>query len=226
MAVTESVVGPLEQLALSIIKDSHRVVGFSTPSQDPRIASLSQAVGCLFARSGYKTLVIDLAQPVRASDREGWHPGRGDVNRFISRHENDFDHLLAHPTPDTRFAFNNVKGTRAALDGDLATYERVLIGLGSLHQPGPNIINSVAVAAACDAVYVVCKRGITTAEQLSGAVQAARAAGANVAGVIVDETHHVRLSEQMNAASNRVLHMLPRAVKRLFVRTVGGAHRA
>jgi hypothetical protein len=183
---------PAEQILLTSLESGHRTIGFTAPNVNAGVSTLSQVSAEIFARSGFKTLLLDLTQPMRDPFlAAGWAPGHGDAKKWIARHERGFDYLIARPTPETQFAFNNVASIRELLTIELADYAKILLDLPPLSEQRTDPINPHAAAAACDSVLLVCVRGQLAQSRLESAVKAAKAAGCKMTGVVLNDVNFV-----------------------------------
>ena len=205
-----SVLRAVEQIALCSINDSHRVIGFTSPEPMAGVSTVARSTAEVFARAGFKTLLIDLTAPIQPTHVGPHWPGRDEVKKCISHREGTSDRLIARPTPSTASTLNNVEAVRQALAVELAEYARVVIDMPAILAVDDHRINPVAAAAACDCVILVCVRGGVTQERLSRALQMTRAAGANITGIVLNDRNHSTVGVDLARLGRRLFRWAPR----------------
>lgn len=211
--MSEAWLRPVEQIVLSAGEKKHRVLGFISPGDGARVSALSLTVAESFARTGMSTLLVDLTEPVRPVENNGmspWSPGDAGVGQAIVRDDRVFDRLVAHPTSESRYRFNNVEILRHTLVTDLCRYTRIVLNLPAVAQADDDCLNPAGPAAACDAVYIVGMTDRSSRDQLVTAAQQLRSAGVLIGGVILDDAHRVRLGEEIALSAIRWLGVAPR----------------
>jgi Mrp family chromosome partitioning ATPase len=185
--MTDPWIRPVEQIVLWSISNDCRIIGFTSPEPRSGVSTLARSVASVCARSGLRTLLFDMTQPVSVATQPSWFPLEGDPSNFMSRHPLGFDCLTAHPTPATQFAFNNVEDLRQTLAQTLAGYAKIVLDIPALLDLDSNSINPAAAAAACDSTLLVCVKGRVSHDQLGRAVAMSQSAGAKIAGTIVND---------------------------------------
>ena len=123
--------------------------------------------------------------------------GIGQIQRPSAAHS--LDVLRIKATPRTRAAFNNPNRLRKTLRDDLAHYDLIIIMLAPILEIGEHRTNSVSLARAADAVFLVCTANQTTVTEAQEAVAAFRDADVKLAGVIMDNSNLVPPGPEMAA---------------------------
>jgi hypothetical protein len=174
------------------------------------VSTVARSTAEVFARSGFKTLLVDLTPPIQSTcDRPYW-PGGGDLRKCITCRNGASDRLIARPTPSTRSTLNNVEAVRKAFTVELAEYSQVVIDMPAILDVDEHLINPLAAAAACDAVLLVCLTGGLTEERLTRALDLTRAAGANVTGTVLNDKDHFTVGADLARAGKRLFGWTPR----------------
>jgi hypothetical protein len=218
--VIEYWIRPVEQIVLSEIGQSDRIIGFTAPDPHSGVSQLSHVVAEVFALSGFNTLLVDLATPIQDSPAQLvqepplalWLPGTGDSKTHIVHHERGFDFVTARVAKGTRFAFNNISQIRQVLSGELAEYTKVIMNLPPINEHCSELINPAAAAASCDSVLLVCVRGRVTRPQLKNAVGLLRAARCRLVGTVLLEGDYVTAGVEISRTLRRVFRSAPRIV--------------
>ena len=202
---------PVEQIVLSTHKDKHRVVGFTSAEPRSGVSALATMCASINARSGFKTLLLDLSQPVHDVDpAPGWGSGSDDPRPHIIKHVLGFDMLVAQPNRMRQFTFNNSSILQGCLKDRLSDYASVVVDLPAVLDPRTDIINPVASAAACDAVILVCVRGKLTTSRLSAALELIRAGDVKLSGTVLNELGYTTAGVEIARLVGRWFSFAPR----------------
>lgn len=188
----------VEQITLAAAQQNARVFCFTSPRADAGVSLMCRLAAASLAASQLETLLVDMSQSIDAPDHlDGvagaltpWSPGQGDVRRSIHRVTGAYDALAAHPTPATRGRFSNVDHLRSVLNEDLASYGAIVVDLPPVLDASNDQINPIAAALACDACFMAGVMGVTTRDDAERAAHQLRAAGVNLAGVVLNDVAH------------------------------------
>ena len=129
--------------------------------------------------------------------------GIGQIERPSAAHA--IDVLRIRATPRTRAAFNNPNRLKKTLRDDLAHYDLIIMTLAPILQIGERQTNSVSLARAADAAFLVCTAEQTTVSEAQEAVAAFKDADVNLAGVIMDNSNIVPPGPEMAAFVEKYL---------------------
>ena len=99
-------------------------------------------------------------------------------------------------SPATRFFFNNVSHVLKLFATEFADYAKVILDIPAVHAPLNRYLNPLAASAACDAVLLVCGRGMSTEAELKMVVYALREAGCNLTGTVLRDVSRSKLYER------------------------------
>jgi Mrp family chromosome partitioning ATPase len=184
----ESWLRPIERLALFARERKCRAIGFVSPDAGAGTSRVCEEVAQALARSGSKTLLLDLSTLVQSLDKTpAWVPGIKGAAASVTADRRGFERLEAAATPDTRFLFNNVERLRWTMFDDLAAYQMIVVDLPSVLDAGADALNGVAMAAACDAAYLVCRMSQITRPRLERTVKQLKGGGVEIAGTVLND---------------------------------------
>lgn len=171
---------------LSILRE-YRIIGVT--ALHPRAGSerVCQVIAKLLARSGLKTLLVDLSQPAGDhADCTRWVPGK-DPTGYVVRDTRGYDLLPAGPTPEAVDSFSSARKLRDNLKVDLLPYEVILVALTAVQRRSEQTFNPLVAASACDAVIVVCKKDRTSIDALKATIEMIQASGVKIAGTLLND---------------------------------------
>jgi Mrp family chromosome partitioning ATPase len=201
-----------EQMMLSILESKARVLAVTSAIPAAGVSTVAGGLAGAFARSGRKTLLIELTgTPASGVLPVDWAPGEplaADAVRPVSEH---LSRLSVTPTPANRALFSNVEFFQKTFQRDLASYAHIILDLPAVLETDTDRVSPVAAARAADAVVIVGLTGLTNRAELAEATQALRQAGANVAGLVLNDQYCATLGEEIADVSyTRLGGFLPR----------------
>jgi Mrp family chromosome partitioning ATPase len=127
----------------------------------------------------------------------------GQIERPSAAHA--IDVLRIRATPRTPAAFNNPNRLKKTLRDDLAHYDLIIMTLAPILQIGERQTNSVSLARAADAAFLVCTAEQTTVSEAQEAVAAFKDADVNLAEIIMDNSNIVPPGPEMAAFVEKYL---------------------
>ena len=209
----QSWIRPIELVVLPALDGKIRVLGFTSPGHGAGVTSVARAAAETIARSGVRTLLLDLTTAANgsalASECAGWIPGAHNVPASAQPHAAGYDILVAQPSAETRFLFNDAKRLRQALAAELRGYAVVVVDLPPLLDTGADIINPVAAALACDRVLMVYAKGLTKRVDMTAAGDLAQASGIKLEGLIFNERGEPPLGKELATKVARLTPIWP-----------------
>jgi hypothetical protein len=190
-------------LAPAIMADS-RVLGFLGLHSQAGVTELSLAAAEALSRRGANVLYLDLASP-HAPD--GVPPTRGGATLQHWREGNRTvpAQVEAMVTSSNRGLFDSIPWLRNELTTKFKTYSNIIIDLPPLAEHAPGSLNAISGAAACDAVVLVCVRGLTTQREAADAARVLAAARINMIGAVLNDRDYTAPADEMAALARRVL---------------------
>lgn len=216
----ESMDGPriraAEEAILALRRAEARTIAFAAPEAGSGTSDFAALAARVLARSGQPTLLIDVsraAQDMPAAP--AWVPGQGEAKSSVAAPQADFARLTVQAGPDVRFLFDNIEWFRKVLGHDLSSYDYIVLDLAPLFDRPADTVNPFAVAAACDALVLVCRRGGATKERLRHAVEMARATGGKPCGIVMTQDGYVSAGEEIARTLRRLFFFAPWLAKRI-----------
>lgn len=205
-----------EETILALRRAEARTIAFAAPEPDSGTSGFAALVASVLARSGQPTLLIDISRAVQEPPVEGaWVPGQEQAKINVAAPQADFARLTVQAGPNVRFLFDNTAWFRRVLDNDLASHESIVLDLAPLFDRPADTVNPFAVAAACDALVLVCRRGGVTKEKLRNAVDMARATGGRPFGIVMTQGGYVPVGEEMARTVRKLFFFAPWLAKRI-----------
>lgn len=111
---------------------------------------------------------------------------------------------------------------RAAIEATRAEWDMVILDAPALLDRAPRPLPGLTAAAAAEATLLVVLAGRTPASALREARTALDAAGARLAGVVMNDRHHPSLGQELERQAMRFARLAPRLAARL-VRAARGS---
>ena len=201
-----------EQIMLSTIESKIRVLAITSPFSGAGVSTVAHGLAAAFAKSGRKTLLVDLSEPVRGDGRiGGWAPGEPVPADAIRVGDDGVPVLTVLPSAATRALFSNVYLLTKSFQRDLASFSNIILDLPPVDNSASEGLNPVAAARAADAVFLVGLTGLTYRTEMAEASQKLRQVGANVTGVILNDQFCATLGEEIADVSySRLGRAFPR----------------
>jgi polysaccharide biosynthesis transport protein len=201
-----------EQMMLSILESKARVLAVTSAIPAAGVSTVANGLANAFARSGRKSLLIDLTGTTTAGGMPpvDWAPGEPLGTDAIHRVSDNLSRLSVAPTPANRALFGNVEFFQKTFQRDLASYAHIILDLPAVLETDVDRVSPVAAARAADAVVIVGLTGLTNRAELAEATQALRQVGANVAGLVLNDQYCATLGEEIADVSYTRLGFLPR----------------
>ena len=206
-----------EQIMLSAVESKIRMLGFTAPVSGSGTSAVAREVAEAFARSGRKTLFLDLTTAVRPSLAPGvWTPGSGDALAAVSVLPSGLMVLEADATEGSRKLFNNTDYLQRMTSEELAEFSAIVMDLPAVREDEPSRLNPLAAARLADAVLMVCLTGHIDRSQLSTAVEGMKPAGAKLAGLVLKHYFPPTPCPDISTATTRTLgRLMPGLARRI-----------
>jgi len=177
-----------EQIMLAAVEGKIRLLGITSPVSGSGTSTVARGVAEAYARSGHKALLLDLTANVRRDARPPrWVPGGQSAAAAVDVEPTGLAVLTADATLATKALFNNVDFLQQTLGTELSGYTAVVMDLPAVREDEDNRLNPLAAARVADAVLMVCLTGQIDRTQLGNAVETLKMAGANLAGVVLND---------------------------------------
>ena len=202
-----------EQVMLSAVENKIRSLAITSAKSGAGVSTLAQGLATAFARSGRKTLLVDMTVPVRVDGRiGGWTAGEPLPADAIKLKNDGVSVLEVVASAANRSMFSNVELLQKSFQRDLASYACIVIDLPAVDDSETDRLNPIAAARAADAVLLVGLTGITERGELAEATQKLRQVGANLTGIVMNDQYCATLGEEIADESyTRLGRYFPRA---------------
>ena len=180
--------GPVQQILIAARGADLRILGITSPHRGSGVSTLAKQVAENSSRSGIRTLLVDLTAPVREEAfLPSWVPGQPGAQDAIKTLTAGYEQLTCLPTTETQFLFNNTQLLRRTLDTELDQYEIVIVDLPALLVKQADLLSSLAPAAICDAVCMVCVTGRETLDELTTVSDMLKTARIRLLGIVLND---------------------------------------
>lgn len=203
----------VERIVFATFARGVRVIGVTGARPESGVSSVCRCIAEAVTRTGRKTLLLDLSgrpDPGPAAVSAAWRPGEGGAGQSIRPEPGGYDRLAATFDAGSRGLFNNIDRLRRALGEDLSQYEAIVVDLPSVPVADQDRLNGAAVAAACDAVVLVCVAGEVSREQVSASLDALANAQAQLLGTVLNDMRNPTLGAEIAREAARFRRYLPR----------------
>ena len=194
----------VQNIAVSATVQDARVIGFISPEPRAGVTTLARSVARVLTRSAVQALIVDFSE--RLSDGSPGCSGaarQDQLWRRLAEDDDDVPTLIANPTAETRYLFNNVTLLRQTLAEELVAYSKIILDLPPLQPDQGRAINPLGPAAFCDAVILVCARHRITRPRLDEAVELLRSARVNLAGTVLNDLDGATPGEEIARTARR-----------------------
>lgn len=206
----------IERIFLSAAARGGRVLGVIGCGRGDAQHLLARALAERSARSGERTLLLDLSLPVGpATDRIRWAPGDERVGESIQRDPRGFERLAAVACPTTVMRFRNLGGLKHLLGQELAHYQAIVIDAGSLLGTDEAAIPAATIAQACETIVMATIPGAMRRDQFEAAVTTLGAAAPRMVGLVLDDAGNPTVGEELCRLAARLERYLPAVSRKL-----------
>lgn len=206
----------IERIFLSAAARGGRVLGVIGCGPGDAQHLLARALAERSARSGERTLLLDLSLPVGpVTERIRWAPGDERVGESIQRDSRGFDRLTAVACPSTVMRFRNLGGLRHLLEQELAHYQAIVVDAGALLGADEAAIPAATIAQACETIVMATIPGTMRQDQFEAAVTTLGAAASRMVGLVLDDAGNPTVGEELCRLAGRLERYLPAVSRKL-----------
>jgi Mrp family chromosome partitioning ATPase len=215
-----------EQIMLSALESKIRTLAVTSVSNGAGVSTVANGLAIAFSRSGRKTLLVDLTEPVRDGDvAVRWSPGEPLPQDAVAHGSGTLAILSVVPTAANRALFGNVDVLQKVFQRDLAAYSNIVIDLPAVDDENAARLNPLAAARAADAVIMVALTGLVRRAELEAAAQKLKQVGANLTGLILNDQYCATLGEEIaDVTYNRLGRIFPKLAHRLAQKALASAY--
>jgi len=190
--------------------------------------TLARALAERAAASGKQTLLVDLnlehpsLHTHYALGRCDWSPETAVESQAILRSDIPGLDVLTAPTRVTdHWGFRDPATLRGALESWLERYDRVVVDTSPLTRRNRRNVPADTVCSACSSTLLVVLAARTPESQLVESRQLLDAAGAELAGAVLNDRHLPGLASELMRETRRLEHLMPRTMAWLRQRIAG-----
>lgn len=200
----------IERIAMATAQTGTRILGFTSPIAVSGVSEVCCQLSAIVSRSGRKVLLVDVSRPPeRAEEQDHWMPGDTNVAGYVRKDNRGFDRLDARYLSSERYAFVNSDRMRKTFEGVLHGYDLVVVDIPSVPSAADKL-NGVAIASACDEVFLVCLSGRLTRGDVARAMDALRVANVKVGAAILNDRFSPTLGVELARQTDRLARYVPR----------------
>lgn len=185
--------------------------------------TLAQALAARSAAAGLRTIYLDLNlhRPIIRALDASWRPGDRSVTNVLqpSADNRGFDLVPAPSSPvsgrDTLIDFREGRQLSRLLREELAEYEVILVDTSPVNLVNGRNIPADRIAGACDTAILIGLSAVTTQAEAKAALEQFRLAGANIAGLVLNDRAFPTLGEEFAREARRLRRLFPDLANRL-----------
>jgi Mrp family chromosome partitioning ATPase len=178
----------IEQIMLSSTDSKTRVLGLTSVRRGAGLSLVCRQLARTVAAAEFKTLLVDMSKPrggVAVDTTRS--PAPTEVRTSIVPSGDGYDVLRGRAGDEWRSLFGSLPRLRETLGTDLEDYTRIVLDMPPIIDDLDTGINSIALAAICDRLLLVCAVGRDTRSELSKSVALLRGAGITLSGIVSNE---------------------------------------
>lgn len=179
----------IEQIVLSGTGRSDRVIGLTSVHSGAGVSLICRHIARTIASSGRSALLIDMSKPQPISNPA--------IREDIATTPYGCDVLAGLAEDGSRALFDDLPRLREMLTTDFAGYDRIVIDMAPIFDNTDTGFNSVAAAAVCDRLFLVCAVGTDSRAEIASAVSLLKGAGVPLSGLISNEYMRVDVRKQL-----------------------------
>jgi len=208
----------LEHIYLGTFGRGARTVAVSSVQGGHGASMLAHALAARATNAGLRALYLDLNlfRPAFPTQQIAWRPDDHSVHSALvpRDHAAPFE-VAPAPTKAGSLMFREPSVLKRLLEERLSEYDAIIIDTSALCAVNAGNIPPEILAAACDTCILVMLSGSTKQAHARLAVDRLQAAGAKIAGVVLNDRDNPTLADEMCREVNRLKRWLPTMTERL-----------
>jgi Mrp family chromosome partitioning ATPase len=218
----------LESIYTRTLGNGTRTLAVASAVGGEGTTTLARALAERAAASGNQTLLVDLnlehpsLHAHYALGRSDWSP-ENDVQAILPSVIAGLQVLPAPTHVSVHWGFRDPATLRSTLEGWLERFDRVVVDTSPLTRRNQRNVPTDTVCGACGATLLVALAARTPESQLVEARQLLDAAGAELAGAVLNDRHLPGLTSELMRETRRLDHLMPRSMAWLRQRIAGSA---
>jgi protein-tyrosine kinase len=208
----------LEHIYLGTFGRGARTVAVTGVQGGDGASLLARALASRATSAGLRALYLDmnLFRPSFPSQQIAWRPDDQSVHQALlpSDQATPFE-VAPAPVGASNLLFREPAMLKRLLEDQLADYDAIVIDTSAICSVNAGNVPPEILAAACDSCVLVMLAGVTKQAPARLAVDRLAAAGAKIAGVVLNDRDNPTLADEMCREINRLKRWLPKMTDRL-----------
>jgi Mrp family chromosome partitioning ATPase len=208
----------LEHIYLGTFGRGARTVAVTGVQVGDGASLLAHALASRATNAGLRALYLDLNlfRPTFPGQQLAWRPDDHSVHQaLLPRDQAAPFEVAPAPTGGANLLFREPTMLKRLLEERLAEYDAIVIDTSAICSVNAGNVPPEILAAACDSCVLVMLAGSTKQASARLAVDRLAAAGAKLAGVVLNDRDNPTLANEMCREVNRLKRFLPKAAERL-----------
>lgn len=186
----------IEQIVLTATNQRNRVLGLTSLNRGAGVSMICRHLARTFASSGNSALLIDMSW-AQATSGIAVAASSAMFRETIVSSGHGYDVLSVGGEGAGSAVFGNLPRFREMLRTDFADYDRFVIDMPPILETAEAGFSTVAAAAMCDRLMLVCAVGVDKRSEVSSVVSMLKGAGVALSGIISNEYARVDAREQL-----------------------------
>lgn len=208
----------IRKLALTSWGEGERVIAVAGVDGQSGVSTLCEGLAAFAARSGRRTALLDMAQPLAAATG-GWRLDSAPAS--LIRHDPaGFDRLLVAGETDGR-SVTDIARLRHGMEEHLGGYDTIVADIAPLREIGTRAADGPAAAAACGRIYLVALAGQIDRSAFASTMSLLDASRIALAGLILNDRWNPTLAAELAREAGRLRIVAPRLSRWLARKALG-----
>jgi Mrp family chromosome partitioning ATPase len=206
----ENWVSSAERILLFCRDRQKRTIAFISPRSGAGVSTCVRATAAIAARSGYKTVVLDLScSPAGDATVTRSVHAYTETPTVTKSNKQSFDVIAMRKSENDPYYFNNLARMQEIINKILNEYDYLFVDMPPILNREANAINPLLSLSVCDSVLLVSRPDEITQSSMMASLEQIRLAGAEIDGVILNQAQTATVGEQMARVVNRLLWLSP-----------------
>jgi protein-tyrosine kinase len=208
----------LEHIYLGTFGRGARTVAVTGVQGGDGASLLAHALASRATNAGLRALYLDmnLFRPSFPNQQIAWRPDDHSVHQALLPRDHSAPFEVAPaPLGTSNLLFREPMMLKRLLQERLAEYDAIVIDTSAICSVNSGNVPPEILAAACDSCVLVMLAGVTKQAPARLAVDRLTAAGAKIAGVVLNDRDNPTLADEMCREINRMKRWMPKLADRL-----------
>jgi len=197
----------IRKLALTSWGNGQRLIALTGVEAQSGVSTLCEGVAAFAARSGRRTVLLDMARPIEAAIT-AWQP-ETPPDGVVMHDAAGFDRLMLAAGRDG-CSLSDTGQLQRGIEDHLGGYDTIVADIAPLHEIGTRAVDGPAAAAACGSVYLVVLAGRIDRAAFTSTLSLLEASRIELAGLILNDRFNATLAAEMAREAGRLRFIAPR----------------